>query len=99
MIKAKNITKTIAIILLVSMILHFCFAIIYLNHDCTHNDSCPICTLIHKFKDDLNGFDPNLSKVIIAILLIFPPVATYLNDKIRDKKKDTLVGLKVELIN
>lgn len=99
MIKAKNITKTIAIILLVSIILRFCFAIIYLNHDCTHNDSCPICTLIHKFNDDLNGFDSNLPKVIIAIILIFSPVATYLKDKVKDKKKDTLVGLKVELIN
>lgn len=99
MIKEKNITKIIAIILLVSMILRFCFVIIHLNHDCTHDDNCPICALIHKFKDDLNGFDPNLVKVVIAILLIFPKVAIYLTDKIRDKKKETLVGLKVELIN
>ena len=41
--KRKNITKIIAIILLVSMILRFCFVIIHLNHDCTHDDNCPIC--------------------------------------------------------
>lgn len=99
MIKAKNITKIIAIILLVSMILRFCFVIIHLNHDCTHDDNCPICALIHKFKEDLGGFDSNLTKVIIAILLLFPPVAFYLNSRLFDKKKETLVGLKVELIN
>lgn len=96
---AKKITRIIAIILLISMILCFCFAIMHLNHDCTHDDNCPVCVLIHKFKDDLNGFDPNLDKVVIVILLIFPLVEICLSNKIRDKKKDTLVGLKVELIN
>lgn len=97
----KNMTRVIAIILLVSMILCFCFCfcLIHLRHDCTHDDNCPICALIHKFKEDLGGFDPNLTKVIIAILLLFPSVAFYLNSRLFDKKKETLVGLKVELIN
>ncbi len=99
MIKAKNINKIIAVILLVSMILRFCFVVIHLNHDCTHDNNCSICKIIHKFKDDLNGFDPNLAKVIIFILLIFSLVTTYLSNRIRNKKEDTLVGLKVELIN
>lgn len=99
MIKVKNITKIIAIILLVSMILRFCMCFICLNHDCTHDDNCPICTLIYKYKDNLNGFVPKFVNVIIVILLIFSPVAIYLCDKIRDKKKDTLIGLKVELLN
>ena len=99
MIKAKNLTRIIAIILLVSMILHFCFVLIHINHDCTHDDNCPICALIHKLNDDLGGCDPNLTKIIIAILLLIPPLAFYLSNRITDKKKYTLVGLKVELIN
>ncbi len=99
MTNAKNITRIIAIILLVSMILCFCMFFIHIKYDCTHEDNCPICVLIHKFNEDLSGFDPNIVKVIITILLISSPVATYLRDKIRDKEKETLVGLKVELIN
>lgn len=99
MMKAKKISRIIAIILLVSMILHFCFVIIHLKYDCTHDDNCPICALIHKFKDDLNGFDPNLTKVIIVILVLFSSLVLYFPNKITDKKKFTLVGLKVELIN
>lgn len=96
---AKNMTRIIAIILLVSMILCLSLIIIHLKYDCTHDDNCPICALIHKFKEDLGGFDPNLTEIIIAILLLFPPVAFYLNSRLFDKKKETLVGLKVELIN
>ena len=99
MMKAKKLSIIIAIILLVSMILRFCFVIIHLKHDCTHDDNCPICALIHKFKDDLNGFDPNLTKAIIVILVLFPSLVLYFLNKITDKKKFTLVGLKVMLIN
>ena len=24
-----------------------------INHDCTYDDNCPICEIIHKFKDKL----------------------------------------------
>lgn len=99
MIKVKNITRIISIILLVSLILLFFFVIMHLNHDCTHDDNCPVCALIYRFSDALSGFDPNLAKVIISILLMFTSVVIYLSNIISDKKKDTLVGLKVELIN
>lgn len=99
MIKAKHITRIIAIVLLVFMILRFCFAIIHLKHDCTHDENCAICSLIHKLKKEIDGFDTNLTKIVIAILIIFPPLAFYLSNRNTDKKKYTLVGLKVELIN
>lgn len=99
MIKVKNIINIIVIILLVSMILRLSIVIIHLNHNCTHDDNCLACILIHKLKEEFNGFDPNLTKVIIANLLIFTTVTTYLDNKIINKKKDTLIGLKVELLS
>ncbi len=98
MINKKNIIRIITIILLVSIILRFCLIVINLNHDCTHDDNCPICALTDKFKNDLNEITSNI-KVLIVILLIFLSVTIYLIDKIRDRNKNTLVGLKVELIN
>lgn len=99
MLKARSIIKIIAIILLVSTILRFCFVVMHLNHNCNHNDNCPICTLVHRFKDDLNGFDPNLIKIIIDILVVFLSLSSHLSNKFIDKKKDTLIGLKVELLS
>ncbi len=96
---ARNVRRIIAINLLVLMILYFCLAIIHINYDCTHDDNCHICALINKVKDNLNGFDPNLTKLVITVLIFLSPVAYYLPAKITDKKKYTLVGLKVELIN
>ena len=89
--------KTIAIILLISMFFHFWFIIVHLNHECTHDDSCPICSLIHKFTNDLNGFNPDL--IIVIIILLFYPLIFYLAKRVVDRKKYTLVELKVELLN
>ena len=97
--ESKRIVKIIALLLLFSVVLRFCFIIVNAKHDCTHDDNCPICTLIHRFQDDLDGFDPNLSKVIIAVILLIPPVEFYIANRLTDKKRYTLVGLKVELIN
>ena len=97
--KTKNLIKILTIILLVSVILRFCFVIVHFNHNCTHDDNCPICTLIHNFKNDLNGFNPSLVEIVIAMLVLFPPIAIYLNNRTTDKKEYTLIGLKVELIN
>ena len=93
---AKSITRIIVISLLVSMILIFCVSFVHLNHDCTHDDNCLICALIHKFKGNLNGF---IVKIVVVVLLIISQIVTYSSDRIKDKKKDTLVGLKVELLN
>lgn len=99
MIKAKKRTTIIAIIMLIFMILHFCFIILHLNHDITHNDNCPICILIHKLKNDISGFNPNLIKIVTALTVVLSSLSFYLSNRIIDKKKNTLVGLKVELIN
>lgn len=89
--------KTIAIILLISMFFHFWFIIIHLNHECTHDDHCPICALINRFKRDLNGYKPCITFVIVSVLL-FISRAFYKINKI-DRKRYTPIGLKVELIN
>ena len=95
----KIIAMIITIVLLLSIILHFCNCLIHLNHNCTHDDNCPICQIIHKYRKNLNGIDTNLAKIVVANLLIFSLIVIYLNNIIRDKKKNTLIGLKVELLN
>ena len=98
MIKTKNITKILAILLLVSIILRFCFVIVHFDHNCTHDNNCPVCTLIHNFRNDLNGFNPSLVEIVIAIIL-FSSIAICINNTITNKKKYTLIGMKVELLN
>lgn len=96
--RAKNIGNIIVITLLVSMILRFCFVLINIEHNCTHND-CAICSIINKYKEDLKGFNPSLYKVIYAIKVIFPPVVFYLYKRLFNKQNETLIGLKVQLNN
>ena len=99
MIKTKNITTIVAIILLVFMILRFCLVIIHMEHDCSHDDNCPICALIHKYKNDLNGINFGLTKIVITIFLLLSSLTLNLLNRVINKKKYTPVGLKVELIN
>jgi len=96
--KAK-IVRIINIILVVSMILRFCFVLTHINHDCTHDDNCLTCSLIHKFNSDISGFNPHMGVLITFVLLVFSSLLAYVNDKSSDKKRNTPVGLKVELIN
>ena len=91
--------KVLTIIMLVSMILVFCFFVIHLNHSCSHDNNCPICSFMYKFKENLNGFNPNISEIIIMILPFSFLFIICLRHRITDKNKYTLVGLKVELIN
>ena len=81
------------------MILRFCFIIVHFDHNCTHDDNCPVCTLIHNFKNDLTGFNPSLVEIVITMLVLLSPITIYLNNRTADKKKYTLLGLKVELSN
>ena len=99
MTKNKKKIMLMEVLLLVIILFSFCLYLVHFKYNCTHNDNCPFCLLAHKISDTLNGFNSNLAKVIIVILLTFSLVINHLNNKIRDKKKYTLVGLKVELIN
>lgn len=96
----KNIymTKFVSIILLVSIILCFCFVLIHINHECSHNDNCVVCKLLNRIKDDLCGFNNNVIKLIINIIMFFS-IGNLFVFNLNDKKKLTLIGLKVELNN
>ena len=39
----KRIISILSIILLVSLILHFSYVLVHINHECSHDDKCPIC--------------------------------------------------------
>ena len=95
--------KVIVIALLISMIFRFSFVISHFDHECTHDDNCSICLLINQFKKDINTFVPNLSNIIINIFInviaIFIALEFFIINRILDKKRNTPIGLKVELIN
>lgn len=95
MLKTKRI---VAIILLVSILFRFCFVLIHLNHECTHDDDCSICTLINSFKKDISTIKPGILVLIIPIFF-FSILLIYFREQIIDKKKYSPIGLKVELIN
>ena len=91
--------KVIVIALLISMIFRFSFVISHFDHECTHDDNCSICLLINQFKKDINTFVPNLSNIIINVIAIFIALEFFIINRILDKKRNTPIGLKVELIN
>ena len=91
--------KVIVIALLISMIFRFSFVISHFDHECTHDDNCSICLLINQFKKDINSYVPNLSNIIINVIGSFIILEFFIISKILDKKRNTPIGLKVELIN
>ena len=96
--KLKSITKIISFILLVSLILYFCVALLHLVNHASH-DNCYICSLIHKINDDFKGFSPDIIEIIISYIMVIGSSLIYTLYILDDKKKNTLIGLKVELLN
>lgn len=96
--KKTKLCKIVIFILLVSLILHFCYALININHECTHNDDCTICMVINMVKNRLEEFDSNLISNIIIKLFIFILPFIYLKDEIYNYNY-SLVKLKVQLNN
>lgn len=92
----KKITKQIILIILVSIILNFCFVIIKTNHHCTHDDNCEICTIINNIKENLKTITPSIIKIIIIKEITHKVIKT-----IKEKYKYalTLINLKVQLNN
>lgn len=95
--KLSNMIKIISITLLISLILRFSYALGHINHECSH-DNCPICTLIYELKKDFNSIGSSLIEIVIIIMSLFFSIKLYLNNK-DDKKKKTLIELKVELLS
>ena len=94
--RLNKIRKIIVIVQFVSIILSFFFVLININHDCIHND-CEACSLIYKFNYYLKGFNPNLLKLVILILVLFHLKYICLYVRLINKKDETLVGLNVRL--
>lgn len=93
----NNKTKKLVILIsIVSIILSFCFVLKNINHECNHDD-CPICEVINIVKKDLKGFKPILKIVLIEIII--NNVLVHIQELFLIRKNNTLIGLKVELIN
>lgn len=99
MIKHKNTSKILLLILLVVIILSFWFTVLNLNHKCISNNDCPICIVINRIKDSLKFFFLNSIGTAAIDLSIFCFIILYLDNNIFNKKRQTLVSLKVKLIN
>ena len=93
----KRIIKILSIILLVSLILRFSYVLVHINHDCSHDDNCPICIIIKGLVKDI-GYNP---KIIELVIIGFIFITSYLinNNKFYDNRYNTLIGLKVKLNN
>ncbi len=98
MLNKNNVSRIIAVTLLVSLILYFCFATIHITHDCTHDSNCHTCSLISRVTNHISGSNPKLVKVIPIIIFFVFGFIDIVN-KIIDKKASTPIGLKVELIS
>ena len=92
----KRIISILSIILLVSLILHFSYVLVHINHECSHDDKCPICIIIKGLVKDI-GYNPKIIElIIISIIFISNYIVT---NKYYDNRYNTLIGLKVELNN
>lgn len=96
--KKTKIITIIASILLVSLILRFGFALTHLNHDCTHDDNCPTCMIINKLRSDLDGTALDIVQIISAVLII-TLFTKNVYEALINKRKETLIGLKVQMNN
>lgn len=93
----RNIyVKIMSVILLTTILFRFVFIVHYIHHDC-EDERCIICDLINKVKEDYNGFNPSIIELIIVF--IFLKIIEFIKSTIINKTKNTLVGLKVELLN
>lgn len=95
----KSLIKIIEIILIISIVFDIILIFNHLNHDCTHDNNCKICVLIHKIKDDLKSFSANIVNLFEITLLFFSIKTSIFINNIINKKQYTPVGLNVELIN
>lgn len=95
----KRLIKCVALILLFSFLLKFGFIIIHAKHECNHDETCPICFIINSIVHEFDGFDPNIKEVLIVILILFTPYFYISYKDTFNKSENTLVGLKVELLN
>lgn len=94
----KSNKKIIVILLLVSVILSFCFLITHYNHKCTHADDCPVCVLIHQTADNLL-LGLGMSSLIIVNFVFWFKILFLYSKLYLDKTKETLIGLKVQMNN
>ena len=92
----KKIISILSIILLVSLIIHFSYILVHINHECSHDDNCPICIIIKGLFKDIEYNPKIIELIIISIIFVNSYVVT---NKFFDNRYNTLIGLKVELNN
>lgn len=82
-------------LLLVVLIFNFFYVLVHINHECTHDDNCPVCTVIKYLKNNILGLN---TKVIEIVIINFIFIINYLFvRKLYDNRYSTLIGLKVEI--
>ena len=87
--------KLIIRILLIVLVFNFFYVLIHINHDCTHDEKCPICTVIKYFKNTISGLNNKIIEIIIINLLFI--INYFFVRKLYDNRYNTLIGLKVEI--
>ena len=94
--------KKLILIVAIISILFFAFSIFFIceksNHKCSGTD-CEICDVLAICKKALKAFGLGVITIAIIVLSSFPKS---LNEKIKINnayKKDSLISLKIELLN
>ncbi len=89
--------KYLSLILLVSLILNFC---VYLFHFNDHHDEsdCQICNAIVSLKKELDLTKGGISIIVVIISFMFI-ISSNIIIKLFDSRNNTLIGLRVKLLN
>lgn len=96
--KKRRIFAAATAVLLLAVIL-FSYPVIAKNahHDCT-GENCPICMEIQSIMKTVSGFKMmHVKTFLLLVLCVFKHICTVILDL--DCTRDTLITLKVELLN
>ena len=94
--------KKVATILAVLLIVFFVFSIFFIAHEADHDctgENCPICEQIVICEKTLEELGSGIITIIIIIATVFGGVYKLLCFDENRAKKDSLVSLKIEMLN
>lgn len=94
--------KKVAIVLAFLMIVFFAFSVFFIAHEADHEcigEECPICEQIVICEKTLEELGSGIIAITIIIATVFGGVYKLLCFDENRAKKDSLVSLKIEMLN
>ena len=95
--RTRLIAIIVAIMIVIMIIFSYCFVIEHAHHDCKGKD-CPICMELEMALQIISSLKViTFLPFLIAILCVFTQISGLISQS--ESIKDTLITLKVELLN